>query len=105
LQPWGRSLAHRPDRSFILVPGTAVALHRGAPIAVLERRGGALRVFDGDVLPEALRAFARAFTLGHSFPQLKRVTVKDYPPDAAAALAAAGFQSQMHDFVLFRGVV
>jgi ATP-dependent Lhr-like helicase len=105
LQPWGRSLAHRPERAFILVPGTVVALHRGAPVAVFERRGGTLRVFDGDVLPEALRAFARAFTLGHSFPQLKRVTVKDYPPDAADALAAAGFQPQMRDFALFRGVV
>jgi ATP-dependent Lhr-like helicase len=88
----------------MLVPGTAVALRRGVPAAVFERRGSTLRVFDEDALPDALRAFARAFTLGAIFPKSARVTVKQYPATAETALRSAGFMPQMGDFVLFRGI-
>lgn len=38
MQPWGKLLAHEPDRSFINVPGTAAAFRDGLPVAVLRDR-------------------------------------------------------------------
>ncbi|NLA86074.1 MAG: DEAD/DEAH box helicase, partial [Clostridiales bacterium] len=102
-QPWGKSLSHLPDRSFINVPGTAVALLGGVPAAVFERQGKTLRVFDSASLPEALMAFSGDFSRRRLFPQSSRITVKDYPKDAEEALARAGFTREMQDYVLYRG--
>ena len=44
MQPWGKLLAHEPGRSFINVPGTAVAFRDGLPVAVFERQGKVLRL-------------------------------------------------------------
>jgi predicted ATP-dependent protease len=52
--------SHHPDRQFIIVHGTAVALKQGIPVATFERKGLTLRVFDETVLAEALVAFAEA---------------------------------------------
>jgi ATP-dependent Lhr-like helicase len=102
-QPWGKSLAHLPDRSFLNVPGTAVALYAGVPVAVFERQGKTLRVFDSAALPEALKIFANDFNHHRFFPQSNRITLKEYPPDAAEVLLSAGFVLEMHDYVLYRG--
>ncbi len=102
-QPWGKSLPHLPERSFLNVPGTAVALRAGIPVAVFERQGKLLRVFDGASLTEALQGFARDYTGRRLFPGLNRLTVKQYPTEAVDALTAAGFKREMQDYVLYRG--
>jgi len=103
-QVWGKALAHEPGRQFTIVPGTAVALKCGVPIAVFERQGHTLRVFDQAALPDALAAFAEAFSKGSILPARKRLTVKQYPETTAEALAAAGFKQVMLDYVLYRQI-
>jgi len=75
-QVWGKALPHDPDRQFIIVHGTAVALKQGIPVAVFERKGQTLRVFDETALTEALIAFVEAFKKKSVFAALTRVTVK-----------------------------
>jgi ATP-dependent Lhr-like helicase len=101
-QAWGKALAHEPGRQLTIVPSTSVALKRGVPVAVFERQGHTLRVFDKAKLPAALRAFAEAFSKRTVFPALKRLTVKQYPEASAEARAAAGFTQAMLDYVLYR---
>jgi ATP-dependent Lhr-like helicase len=74
----------------------------GRPVAVFERRGALLRVFDGAVFPEAADAFARGFSQGRIFPNLSRITVKEYPEYSDEALEKAGFVKVMGDYVLYR---
>jgi len=101
-QVWGKALPHAPGCSFVCVPGTAVALRGGAPVAVLERQGQALRALAPERLGAAMAAFARDYHAGRVFPQKRRVTVKEYPPEAADALAAAGFARSMGDYELWK---
>lgn len=101
-QPWGKYLAHFQDRSFLIVPGTAVALRAGVPVAVFERQGKTLRVFDGASLSDALRIFVQDYASRRIFPALHRITIKQYPREAADALKNAGFSSEMQDYVLYR---
>ncbi len=107
-QPWGRKLAHIPGRDFICVAGTYVALKSGKPIAVFERKGQTLRVFDGitdedNALTEALKLFTTGYAQRKFYGSQKRLTVKQYPEHAKKALRDAGFESQMNDFVLYQG--
>ena len=101
-QQWGKSIPHMEDRSFLNVPGTAVALRGGVPVAVFERQGQVLRVFDDTRLQEALEIFASDFTNRRLFPSLLRVTVKQYPEESAGPLRCAGFSRQTGDFTLYR---
>jgi len=101
-QPWGKYLAHYEGRAFMNVPGTAVALRAGIPVAVFERQGRTLRVFDDASLAGALRLFTEDYAMRRLFPTLRRLTVKEYPPEAAAALKDAGFSREMQDFVMYR---
>ena len=91
-----------PETTKIARQGTAVALKQGLPIAVFERQGHTLRVFDETALTVALSSFAEAFNKHHIFPTLNRVTCKSYPPTAEQALVGAGFVWVMLDFVLYR---
>lgn len=102
LQPWGKSLSHQPGRSFLNVPGTAVALKAGLPVAVFERQGRLLRVFDPEILPEALQAFARSYADKRLYLQQSRIPVREYPADAVEALTGAGFVRDVTDYVLYR---
>lgn len=102
-QPWGKVLAHAPERQFLNVPGTAVALRSGLPVAVMEQQGKVLRAFDTASLPEALKIFAQQYNARRIFPALHRLTVRQYPQEAAGSLKAAGFDSEMQDYVLYRG--
>jgi ATP-dependent Lhr-like helicase len=102
LQLWGRLLAHRADRAFICVQGTAVALRGGLPVALLEKSGAVLRVFDADGLQETLNAFIKAYMGKKVFPDRKRLTVKQYPAEAESALRAAGFKRVMMDYVAYQ---
>ncbi len=101
-QAWGRYLPHIPDRSFLLVPGTLVALRDGAPAAVMERQGKTLRVFAPEVLAEAMQAFAKGYAARRLYPALNRITVKEYPAGVEDAFLNAGFKREMRDFVLYR---
>lgn len=102
MQAWGAYLAHEEGRAFLRVPGTAVALMDGAVVAVSEKQGETLRVFDDSAAPEALRALADAFRRGTIFPTLPRLLIKKYPPAAAVHLEAAGFTREMLDYTLMR---
>ena len=101
-QPWGRSMSHQPDRKFHNLPGTVVALRAGVPVAVLERQGRNLRVFAPEHLASALEAFVQDYAGRRVFPAQTRIVVKDYPPEAATALDAAGFSRELLDYVLYR---
>jgi len=103
-QVWGKALPHDPDRQFTIVHGSVAALKQGIPVAVFERQGHTLRVFDETVLAGALTAFVSAFSRRNIFPALNRLTVRQYPPTAAQALADAGFARVMMDYVLHRKV-
>ena len=84
------------------VPGNAVACHGGMPVAVLERQGNILRVFEEALLSECLETFAQEYRKGRIFPGLKRVLVRKYPEQAREALTRAGFFREMQDYVLYR---
>jgi ATP-dependent Lhr-like helicase len=72
---------------------------------VFERQGQQLRVFENNpqILREALSEFAKDYTNRRIFPSLKRLTVKQYPQEAAALMEAAGFTRVMGDFALYQG--
>lgn len=99
-QAWGRYLRHEPDRAFMLVPGTAVVMRGGVVVCVFERQGAQLRAFEDGA--DAVRCFAQAFRAGQIYLNRTRVTVREYPPDAAAWLEGAGFFREALDWVLYR---
>jgi len=101
-QAWGKTLPYEKDWQFTSVPGTVVALKRGVPVAVFERKGHTLRVFDETVLTEALMTFVETYKRNHIFSTLTRITVKDYPDIAKEALLSVGFVRVMLDYVLHR---
>jgi ATP-dependent Lhr-like helicase len=101
-QQWGKSLPHRTDRAFMNVPGTAVALREGIPIAVFERQGKLLRIFEEQHLSEALRVFAQDYARHRIFADHNRLIVKEYPTEAIDALAAVGFKRELQDYALYR---
>ena len=85
------------------IPGTAVAFSMGLPVAVLERQGKVLRVFETAVLKEAMRVFAFDYEKKRIFPSLNRIVIKQYPEEAKEAFVLAGFRREMQDYVLYRG--
>jgi ATP-dependent Lhr-like helicase len=101
-QPYGKTLPHAPGRDFLRVPGTAVCLVDGRVVALSERQGETLRVFEPDCAAQALSALARDHLGGRVFPERDKLTVKTYPPEAAEALEKAGFTRVMLDYVLYR---
>jgi len=101
-QLWGKAFPYDAERQFTSVPGTAVALKQGVPVAVFERKGHTLRVFDEDALAEALVAFADAFGKKNIFSTSNRISVKQYPDTAVQALLDAGFIRVMLDYELVR---
>jgi ATP-dependent Lhr-like helicase len=101
-QVWGKILSYDPEKQFTSVPGTAVALKKGIPVAVFERKGHTLRIFDENILTETLIVFSEAFKKRNIFPALHRITVKQFPETATQALSDAGFMRVMLDYVLYR---
>jgi ATP-dependent Lhr-like helicase len=91
------------DRSFLNVPGTVVALRSGVPVAVFERQGKVLRIFDDTHLPDTLRAFAHDYARRRIYTMLNRLTIIQYPNEAVEALSSAGFLREMQDYTLYRG--
>lgn len=101
-QCWGKILPHNEGKNFMNVPGTAVACYGGRPVAVMERQGNTLRVFEEEQLEECLVLFAQTYQKGRIFPGLKRIVVRQYPDFAGEALMRAGFFREMQDYVLYR---
>ena len=101
-QVWGRLLPLPEGKEFMLLPGTAVALHTGRIIAVMERQGKTLRVFEKDGLDRLLEEFVMSFLKNRLFPGRRRLILKEYPPYAEEALVKAGFIREMQDYVLYR---
>ena len=102
VQCWGKLLPHMEGRSFINVPGTAVACCGGMPAAVIERQGATLRVFEEELAEACLAEFSACYKKGKLFPARKRIVVKNYPDFAGEALTRAGFFREMQDYVLYR---
>ena len=59
-------------------------------------------ILQADVLCEALALFAEEFRRGRIFSGKKRISVKEYPKQAAEALAVGGFLHEIQDYVLYR---
>lgn len=102
MQPWGKLLPHHPELSFTNLPGTAVAFCGGLPIALFEKQGQVLRIFDPSCLKEALQLFTEDYRQGRIFAGKKRIVVKKYPADAALLLAESGFVKEALDYALYR---
>ena len=102
MQPWGKLLPHEKGRSFMNVPGTAVALCGGRPVAVFERRGSVCRIFEEEKCGEAIGLFAKEYKKGAIFPERKRIVVKHYPEAAAGVFAGNGFIREMKDYSLYK---
>lgn len=100
-QCWGKILPHREGRNFINVPGTAVACYGGIPVAVMERQGKVLRIWQEELKEECMRLFAEKFKQGSIFAGVKRIVVKEYPDTTGEALRQAGFRKEMQDYVLY----
>ena len=71
MQCWGKALSHREGRNFLNVTGTAVGCLGGAVVAVLERQGNTLRVFDELNLRECLAVFCSRISKGTNFSIIK----------------------------------
>ncbi len=104
-QPWGKCLQHLLDRSFLNIPGTVVALRAGMPVAVFERQGKVLRVFDDTALHEVMSSFVHDYNRRRLFPMVNRLMVKQYPKEAVAVLTKAGFIREFQDYMLYRGIM
>ena len=102
IQPWGKFLPHDETKAFVNVPGTAVAFRNGLPVALFERQGKTLRVFERDGLKEILCLFVEEFRRGRIFPGKKRIVVKEYPAEASEVLTESGFMREMQDYCLYR---
>ncbi len=102
VQCLGKILPHKESRSFMNIPGNVIAFFGGIPVAVFERQGRILRIFEEKVQKECLKLFAEDFKEGRLFSPVKRIVVKEYPETAKEALVHAGFQKEMQDYVLYR---
>lgn len=100
-QCWGKILAHQNGRSFLNVPGNAAACYGGVPVAVMERQGRVLRIFEESMTEEILTLFAQDYKKGKIYPGLKRIVVKEYPDCVKEVMAVAGFKKEMQDYVLY----
>lgn len=98
---WGKALPYPDEKSFTGVPSTAVALKAGRILAVLERKGRVLRVFEEDCLEALTAELAAAFRGRRLFAGQKRMVIKEYPEGTGAFFKAAGFIREMQDYVLY----
>lgn len=101
-QIWGQYLPYPKERNFLQVAGTIVALQSGIPIAVLERQGKILRVFDTESLEEAIDSLVIDYERRCFYPETNRIVIKEYPEVAEKALKRAGFLKEIKDYVLYR---
>lgn len=99
---WGKVTEHPEGKSFLGVPGTAVALKGGKPVAVLKRQGKVLETYTEDGIEDVINELARDFKNKSLFPEKRRLTIKEYPKELGALLGNAGFLREMQDYTLYR---
>ena len=102
MQIWGKLLPHKEGKSFLNISGSVVALKGGKPVAVFEKQGKTLRVFEEKYLGEAIKLFVKEYKKGQIFKNKKRIQVKEYPFDAAKSLAENGFGREVLGYSLYR---
>ena len=102
MQIWGKLLPHKEGKSFLNISGSVVALKGGKPVAVFEKQGKTLRVFEEKYLGEAIKLFVEEYKKGQIFKNKKRIQVKEYPFDAAKSLAENGFGREVLGYSLYR---
>ena len=102
-QPWGKMLPHAENRAFANHAGTAVCLYAGHPVMVLERQGRILRFLDKDprIQEQALLQLQEDYKEKRIFSAQKRITIKEYPQEAAQRLSQTGFHREMLDYILY----
>jgi ATP-dependent Lhr-like helicase len=101
-QVWGSVLQHSQGLEFMRVHGTVAALKAGVPIAVFERNGRVLRIFDDAYTDKVAESFAEAFKNGEIYANQRKISLKDYPKQAADSLESAGFVNIMLDWELYK---
>ena len=74
----------------------------GLPVALMERQGKTLRIFNGAEPEEVMSLFTDEYRRGRILPGKKRIVVKEYPSEAAVLLTESGFLREMQDYVLYR---
>lgn len=102
MQPYGKILPHMESRAFTRLASTFVVFSAGTPVAVFEKSGETLRIFDPEYACKAVSAFVSAFKSGAVCPNLKKITVKTYDKTLKHVLSENGFQPDMMDMTLFR---
>ncbi|MDE6184747.1 MAG: DEAD/DEAH box helicase, partial [Lachnospiraceae bacterium] len=102
MQVWGKLLPSQMDRAFLNVQGSAVALRGGMPVAVFERNGGILRVFEEEFLEEVLERFVEGYRRGQIFTGKKRILVKEYPDISVKSMEKSGFAREVQGYGLYR---
>ena len=101
-QVWGSALAHAEGRGFLCVPGTAICLLDGAPVAVMEQGGKKLRVFESEHAARALAALTRDYRAGFVFCGRERLTIKEGAAGFEDALRNAGWLPEALDWTLWK---
>ena len=101
-QAWGSVLNHEAGRSFLCVPGTAVCLLDGEPVAVLEQGGRRLRVFEKEHAARALAALTRDYRAGFVFGGRERLTIREGARGFEDALREAGWLPEALDWTLWK---
>lgn len=71
-------------------------------IAIFEKSGKTLRVFDFIAIKEALHVFVMDYQRGRIYPTLKRIILKEYPMEVRGYLEQEGFIREMKDYSLYR---
>lgn len=102
MQPYGKILPHAEGRAFTRLPSCAPLFYAGDVVAVFEKNGETLRVFDFSHVQNALMRFVKSFRLGEIFPSHRKITVKQYPSEVRDALLSAGFQPDLLSLTLFK---
>ena len=101
-QAWGSLLPHAGGRSFACLPGAAVCLMDGRPVAVLEQSGRRLRLFEPEQAAPALSALARDYRRGSVYPEKERLLLKECPDGLEEALERSGWTREALDWVIWR---
>ena len=87
---------------FLNINSTAAALSGGTLVALLEKQGNILKIFEPGMSREILEKFVLDFKSKKIFPNKDRIIIKDFPEGSETFLAEVGFRRQMLDYVLWQ---
>jgi len=104
-QTLGSFIPHFEGRDFARSASAAVAIKKGMPVAVAEKSGKALRIFDEAITADIACSLGKAYNSKKIFAGAKKLSIKDYPQEAVATFKDAGFSNVMGDLVLYRAVI